>query len=232
MRVAVDVWQIDLAEAAPPSAVDLEILSAEELARHARYLVAEPARIFATTRIALRRLLALRSGRKPSELLIDTGAHGKPFCSGASPLFFNVSHCATTALIALCDAAPVGIDVDAPTAIPAESPMEASICTTAERAWIRCGEAPAGVALARLWIRKEAVLKACGTGLTQPMSSFDLGDPNAMSGLVVEPSMGRVVWRDLALTAQEFASIALHDGKATSIDVVHGGYPPLRGDAR
>ncbi len=219
MRVAVEVWRIDLATAPPMSAADLEELSVDERARHARYLVAEPARVFATTRIALRRLLGQRLGRPAAAVQIEAGVRGKPALVGASQPFFNVSHGPGSALIALCEVAQVGIDVEGRTALAFDSPVAASICTATEMAWIRLNRASADITIARLWNRKEAVLKAAGLGLGQPMSELDLGVPDATAGICEASDLDRIAWKDLALPHTEVGAVAVLSDDASAITV-------------
>ena len=219
MRVAVDVWCIDLVDAPPPSTADLELLTAQERARHERFLAAEPARIFATTRLALRRLLAQRLGCRSGDLRIEVDARGKPFLQSMPALHFNVSHAATGALIAFCERSPVGIDVEGRALLEASPHLRNAIASPGEAAWLRENGAVADAALARLWSRKEAALKAIGAGLTVSMSSFDLGDPAATSGTVVGREMPRTLWQDLGVPVAPVAAVAVVDADATQVDL-------------
>lgn len=224
MRITVEVWRIDLVNAPPPSAADLDALSVDERARHARYLVAEPARAFATTRIALRRLLGRRLGRSAAAVQIEADVHGKPAVLGVSQPFFNVSHCSTCALIAFCDVAQVGIDVESSTALAFEAPVAASTCSSRELAWLHTHRSLADVTLTRLWSRKEAVLKAPGVGLTHPMFELDLGVPDSTEGVLETPDLGRVAWRDLALPPTEVGTVAVLTTDTTAISVTMRPY--------
>ncbi len=219
MRVAVEIWFIDLVAAPPPSMTDLDLLSTEEHARHGRYLVAEPARVFATTRIALRRLLAVRLGCSAGALQIRSDVNGKPFVVGAARPFFNVSHGDTHALIAFCESSPVGVDVERRGAAPRETHFAAAVCAATELAWWHEHDPRDGDTLVRLWTRKEAVLKAQGIGLLRPLSEIDLGDPVATEGLHVTANAVRARWCDLALPRAAIGAVAVIAGEASAIDV-------------
>lgn len=225
MRVAVEVWHIDLVDAPPPSASELDLLSAGERARHARYLVAEPARIFATTRIALRHLLALRLGQAPAAVRIEVDARGKPFAVDAPAAFFNVSHGSDCALVAFCDVAAVGVDVEKHTAVAMDGLIASVICAPAEISWLQANAAFSAEILTRLWTRKEAALKACGTGLISPVSKLDFGIPTATDGTVVSPELARIVWRDLQLKRGQSGAVALLSDRAAGIDLVSQSWP-------
>lgn len=219
MRATVDVWTIDLANLPAPTRGDLALLSEDERARHARYLAPEAARIFATTRIALRRLLARRLELEASRVRIAVDRGGRPIVPEAPRTFFNVSHCATLALIAFCDAAPVGIDVEASRALMLEDPLAALLCTPSELAWMRADPARANAVLAGLWTRKEAVLKAAGIGVFAGLAQLELGDPTAKAGIAVLPGHGRVAWCDLPCAPGTVAAVAVHGDDVGRIDV-------------
>ena len=219
MRIAVDVWCLDLAAAPAPLSADLASLSEDERARHAGYLVAGAALRFATARIALRRLLSRRQGCSPAQVQIATGEHGKPFAVGAPQLFFNVSHSDDLALIAFCDGFPVGVDVESGGWMLREAHFAATVCSTSELAWWRRNETIDASALLRLWVRKEAVLKARGVGLSHPVSDLDLGDPAESTGVHVGGVGSRVSWRDLALPRAAIGAVGIVTDLASAIDV-------------
>jgi 4'-phosphopantetheinyl transferase len=218
VRAAVDVWAIDLAKAGTVPPMDLALLSEDERARYARYLVEPAAHAFATTRVALRRLLAARLGRSPGTVRIMLAPGGKPIVPDEPGVFFNVSHCATLALIALCEAAPIGIDVEESRTLEMDASLATMICTPSELAWL-ASQGPASFALMKLWTRKEAVLKAVGTGLSQPMSELELGGEESSGSVTLAAGYGRVAWRDLASRVGMAATIAVCGGEAMRIEV-------------
>lgn len=219
MRAAVEVWCVDLAVGGALSAADLGDLSDDERARMARYLVPAPAHVFARTRLALRRLLGRRLGVAAAAVRIGVGPHGKPFAVEAPALAFNVSHCPSLALIAFCDDADVGVDVEQPGAAARLSTLEASVCSPAELAWVRRQGVERDAAVLRLWTRKEAVLKACGLGLAQTPATLDLGPPAAASGRTLQDASGPVLWTDLALPAGESGAVAVRSDQHDGLDV-------------
>ena len=87
-------------------------------------------------------------------------------------------------------------------------------------AWLQAHRASADVTIARVWCRKEAVLKACGRGLTWPMTELDLGIPGATEGLCEVPHLGRMAWRDLVLPFGELGAVAVCSNDATGITTV------------
>jgi 4'-phosphopantetheinyl transferase len=90
--------------------------------------------------------------------------HGKPVVEG-SPVQFNLSHTGDTALIAV-SSVPVGADIES--ARDHRNPLRLGqrFYSPAEAEWVGAG-GPDEVTprFLRLWVRKEAVLKATGEGL-------------------------------------------------------------------
>lgn len=106
-------------------------------------------------------------------------SHGKPCLSHKGPLIvdFSISYGGAFALVALAALGRVGVDVEPITSSPAVSrwcfdPSEQQQLAELEEA-SRCRE------ITRSWVRKEAVAKACGMGLSLPLSRVaTTGDPS------------------------------------------------------
>lgn len=220
----VEVWRIDLASVATPDASALATLSADERARHAAMRLPAPAKAFAVARLALRGLLAERLGRAPADLALARDARGKPVVAGAPRCFFNLAHTDERVLVALCADAAVGVDVESAAAVAAAPGVRALACAPGERAWLVEHEAGAEAALARLWTRKEAVLKAWGLGLARSMASLDLGDPGADCGRLQIAGEPPIAWRDLDAAPGEAAAVALAGAGVTGVRVLDRGF--------
>ena len=117
-------------------------------------------------RDAVRSILATRLGRVP-EIVVDP--MGKPVLADGA-LAFNVSHSGTLALVAISGHGPIGVDVEL-------HDTRRDLIGLARR-FFTAGEAAMVVAdpkqFWRLWCRKEAWLKARGTGLSTPLSEVDV----------------------------------------------------------
>lgn len=168
---ALDLWSIDL-EVARARSSDQAVLSDAERARRDRLLVPEKARQFALARAALRDILSLYAGQEPSCLALATGEHGKPLLVGRPEIVFNLSHSGNRALLGVVLTArskPVRLGVDVEE-IRGRRPLDGiakRFFAAAEHAVYRQASDAGRVALFyRAWTRKEAYLKAWGTGLT------------------------------------------------------------------
>jgi len=184
----IDVWLIDLASMPSLDDCDLTTLSATERAHFHTFLHPEPARRFALCRLVLRHLLAAPSTAPGAALEIASGAAGKPYCVTPGLPHFNLSHASQVAAIAISHTLEVGVDIEPAASFVETARMQARICSAAERQWLAAHPARADADFGRLWTRKEALLKACGAGLTVSPSELDLsGQIDAEEGVVARP---------------------------------------------
>ncbi|MGO9958826.1 MAG: 4'-phosphopantetheinyl transferase family protein [Solirubrobacteraceae bacterium] len=171
----VDVWWVDLDRMSASAGRYVEALPAPEREHAARLGRADARAAFAITRAVLRSLLAARLAVPAASLRFAYGRYGKPWLPNHPQLGFNVAHTAGLAVIALSGRGPVGVDVER---LDPRVPIDA----LAER-WFSPAEA---TALAQLnsddrrrgffhgWARKEAFLKALGSGLSRDLASFSV----------------------------------------------------------
>lgn len=116
--------------------------------------------------LLLRDMLA-RRGVEIDSLALRTGEYGKPYLDGGPA--FSLSHAGPYAAAAVSDG-PVGVDIEGPRCTldlakrwfdPSEYASAAALEGAAQRAYLQ-----------RLWVAKEAFVKAVGTGLKTPFRSF------------------------------------------------------------
>jgi 4'-phosphopantetheinyl transferase len=121
----------------------------------------------------LRLLLGHYTAADPRAVRLLSGPHGKPALAAGASLHFNVAHSGERALFALADSRPVGVDLEAVARPIDVLGVAAHAFSPDEQALLR--SAPEGARVDvfyRLWTRKEAYVKARGSGLTYPMRSF------------------------------------------------------------
>jgi len=173
MESDVHVWWASLAVSDVELSALRSTLSAVEQKRADRFLEPERGRIAVVSRGVLRRLLARYLGRTPASLELMDGAHGKPAlaCTKAG-LHFNVSHAGDALLVAVALDRPIGVDVEDTQRDVEIEGLAARYFTAEERATVLTSEEPRA-AFFRAWVRKEAVLKARGTGFETMEHSTD-----------------------------------------------------------
>ena len=104
--IPVDIWRVNLNE-------DRALfLTPAEIARAARFRFDSDRQHWSRAHSALRVVLSRYAGIAPLELVFAAGEHGKPFLDHPSAPHFNLSHSGERALIGVCPARPVGVDVE------------------------------------------------------------------------------------------------------------------------
>ncbi len=182
-------------------------LSEDERRRSERFRRERDAHAFAFRRAFLRATLAAHVGCRPEELVFTLGEFGKPSlvrpCAGPN---FSASSAGDWALVAVCNGRTLGADVEGPAARlgAAEelSGLAETVLGAAERAeFARLAPQARADALLRAWTRKEALLKALGTGLSREPRTVEVGlaelaDPRPLSSALFPPHGARLL--DLA----------------------------------
>ena len=134
--------------------------------RHAR-----DGRRFGLRRGWLRHLLAEQAGTVPETLRFAVGDQGKPFLPDYPDLHFSLSHSGGIALAAIGGAA-LGCDIEACDPATADPLVAGRLFSAAERAMLApLSGAAWTAAFFDIWVRKEAYVKAIGTGLSTPLQS-------------------------------------------------------------
>jgi phosphopantetheinyl transferase len=161
--------------------------------------------------ILLRRLLQHLTGVEGSAFRFETGPHGKPFLAGSNPaIHFNVSHCASHGLIALSNRFEIGVDAE--TIADYKQGVARRILPPEDFERLdRLGRSERARLFYRLWVIKEACVKATGAGFSTPLRDV------AVSLDAVQGRWGPVRWRVLDIGADACACVAIVGGGA-SID--------------
>ena len=164
------VWWIDVPRWTSRVPRLRRVLAADERARASRLRFPGDADRFVIGRGVLRLLLAERLGVPPGQVTFAYSANGKPSVPG---LEFNVAHSGEVILIAT-HRCPIGIDVECVDRVIDVAGMGPICFTPRERALATDRDG-----FLRLWTRKEAWLKAVGTGLSFPLRGIDVTDAAA-----------------------------------------------------
>ena len=174
----VHVWQADL-DVSPESLKWLaQTLSPDEQARAARFRLARDQHRFTTGRGLLRVILADYLGRDPRHVQFVYGSQGKPALAdelGGRSFCFNLAHSASSVLIAVTRAREVGIDLEYIRPISDDWYFAAQVFSPRELAALKAMPVEAQQdGLIRCWVRKEAYLKARGTGLLASLPAISI----------------------------------------------------------
>jgi 4'-phosphopantetheinyl transferase len=190
----VDVWRVNLGEAAYDELV--ELLCAQERERAGRIVDARRRTLWARSRGVLRALLARYLDADPRALRFALGAHGKlrlrsepretrqdSGWGSGEDLRFNLSHSGELMLVAVTSGREVGVDVE-----------RASERYTTE--------------FLRAWTVREATVKCLGVGLASaPVASDDVPEGMWAVELDVDPRAFAAV----AVVGREACQLSLRD---------------------
>lgn len=185
---AVHVWRVSLDDPPYPHALLAAHLSADERSRAARFVFERDRRRFESGRGVLRALLGAYLGREPATLRFDYGSAGKPELARDERdrrLAFNVSHSQAWALIGLTDLDTIGVDLEDVRNIADIDGIARQNFSSGEiDALLALPEDERQDAFFRGWARKEAYVKALGSGLLTPLDRFEVslaaGEPNSL----------------------------------------------------
>lgn len=153
------------------------LLSADERQRAGRFAFARERRRYIVARTRLRQLLGERLGAAPESLQFVYRLRGKPALErrpGQRDLRFNVSHCGEVAAYAFAEGREVGVDIEEVRALPDADDIAMRFFSRRERAaYLRLPASERAQGFFNCWTRKEAFVKALGSGLSHPLDSFD-----------------------------------------------------------
>lgn len=153
------------------------LLEPEQRARQLRLRQERDRDDFVAARVLTQRLVAQASGYPADEVRFSQhcdrcgGPDGRPLIEGSSGLHISWSH-ARGWVAAVVSDQPCGIDVEP---VSDSGPLF-HVLTFEEQQEVRSVPAGSGQSRAflRLWVRKEALVKAAGTGLSEPAALAQL----------------------------------------------------------
>ena len=159
-----------------PSADRQTWLSAEEHARAARFAIERDRRRYIAARCALRERLAADTGASPERLQIAADEFEKPHLLDRPDCHFNLSRREDWALLGISRTAEIGVDFELVHAVNEVDALARAHFSVAEFDAFR-GLAPDAKdrVFLRVWTRKEACLKAVGTGLRIEPRGLEVG---------------------------------------------------------
>lgn len=171
-RSDVDVWRARLSRVQASAGDLLPLLTPPERTRAASYRLDTDRTRFVAVRGLLRTLLGGYLARPPALITLSVPLSGKPETTG---IYFNVAHSHDLILFAFSRQAPLGVDVEW-TGRRFDPTRMAEHCLTRHelRQWRHLAAAARHRHFLRCWVRKEALVKASGLGLTLRLAELDV----------------------------------------------------------
>jgi 4'-phosphopantetheinyl transferase len=221
----VHIWRADLGSGNYGRNLE-DLLSPDEIERANRFRFPEHRRRFIIGRAYLRQLLSAYLAIEGGEVNFTYSLQGKPALAPGhhSNIFFNVSHSGDIAAFAFTKEHSIGVDVELirhdidTTGIPkrffssSEQKMLAALEGEAKfRGFFNC------------WTRKEAYVKAVGSGLSLPLRDFDVslapGDPARLLATRPDPKQ-TARWSMASLDfGQSCAGAVVVEGPITKLHI-------------
>ncbi len=181
---------------------------------------------FLSGRVALRCLLGKHLQQTPQSVPLTVGKRGKPCLTPShGPLYFNVSHGGGRILIACASVGEVGVDIES-------SQRALSVMAIAKRyfhpkealALSKLAPKAQHAAFVRMWVIKEAMLKAVGQGVGNGLNRLELSAhwPHDVRAVHAAPDASWGAWqvRVFGVSPDGVAAVATHAWPMLNEDVV------------
>jgi len=172
----IHIWSVRLDP--PPEVVERlgRVLAADEWERANRFRFDKHRRQYVVGRGVLRTLIAAYTGIRPERVRFRYGDRGKPYVAEpAGDLELNLSNSDEMALVGFVRGGEIGMDIEFLKPMPDCEQIAERFFSASERDVLRALPAERKEeAFFNCWTRKEAYLKAVGTGLAAPLDSFDV----------------------------------------------------------
>lgn len=170
-------WQIVALNKAQGEAntISSEILSEQERQRASRFIFERDRQRYVAAHVSLRTLLGARLKLAPAHLTFAIGPFGKPALTSAA-VAFNLSHSEDRALIGIANEGDIGVDIEKNRPMrDAVALARANFHPLEQDELHAVKESERDAAFLSGWTRKEACLKALGSGLSISAASFYAG---------------------------------------------------------
>lgn len=172
---SVDIWSIDTTYFPDDLTPYFQLLSKEEQLRNQRFKFEKDQRLNILARSALRILAAQYLNSMPISIQIGYEAYEKPYFLDYPELKFNVSHSGEMVVLAFIQQFDLGVDVEYIKTDFEVMNIADNFFAYDEIEKLKAVEKELQFeAFYRCWTRKEAFIKAKGSGLSFPLADFSV----------------------------------------------------------
>ena len=200
---AVDLWRVPL-----DSTFDKSILSPDELQRAGRFKFPDLHNRYCAGRFALRVVLSRYLDIAPQSIEFEYNEHGKPKARGE--IDFNLSHAGNQMILGVTRGRKIGVDIESRNrCTDSESIAKRFFSPIEVEQFLQFPIDERGAAFLRCWVRKEAYLKAIGTGIGGGLQNFAVSlEDCAVTQLLWSSDAADWTFYDVDVGPEYIASIA------------------------
>lgn len=171
----VHVWTIHLEADNAEVRHYASLLTNSEIIRANRFPNSEKRQHFIIARASLRKILALYTDNHASSVDFEYKPNGKPYLRGNTGIHFNLSYSQNMAMVAVSMHRELGIDIQAIAQVADPESVAQLVFSPAELSYLLSLDVNnRQMAFAHIWVRKEAYIKALGTGFSRSMDRFSV----------------------------------------------------------
>lgn len=194
-----DIWTIPLdTELDDISALE-SLLDSKELERYNKLHPRHKHR-YLISHAACRNILEKYTSIPAEKIVFITNNFGKPGIKQTPPVYFNLSHSHDMAALAISSHSNIGIDIEYLKKKPSWLKLARRFFSNDEVNFLQSQpETRQLTQFFQIWTRKEAYIKAIGTGLNTPLSSFTVVSGDTVHPLHPTPSTTSWYQQDLDL---------------------------------
>jgi 4'-phosphopantetheinyl transferase len=169
-----ELWLCELD--AEPCEASRASLDDDERRKAARFVFERDRRRYVAAHAHLRALLANRTGLAAQHMNFEVGEFGKPSLRNVSDCAFNMSHSENVAAVLIARGGELGVDIEVLRPMRDALALAERNFSRSENAELLALPEPArDHAFLAGWTRKEACLKAVGSGLSIAPDTFTVG---------------------------------------------------------
>jgi 4'-phosphopantetheinyl transferase len=196
---AIDIWFLNLAATDDTSRLYWDFMDEEERSRAERFRSLKAQNSFVRTRGHLRFLLGQYLHENPRQFSFIANDHGKPRLRNTQEdrgVVFNISHSGDFAVLAFSLDAALGVDIELPRPHRDLDGLANTCLTPAELAWwLHYPPEQRLTGFTRLWVCKEAFVKAVGRGIGLGLTQVDVSRDFAGFENIPEEYGAAAEWR-------------------------------------
>lgn len=214
-KCSIHVWRVYLNKLGHEVPALSALLNEDEAERASHFKFEKHRSAFIIARGMLRRLLGTYLGIPPASVVFSYGDQGKPFLKKHS-LQFNISHSDDFALFAITENQEIGVDVEKIGTEDKSAVAKRFFSAREYRELQALPESERNAAFYRVWAKKEALVKALGSGVFVAMDSFSVSSEDISEMVMMSHLSGSRQYHVKNINAHPDYQAALAASKSVS----------------